>query len=70
MTLLMIGGTAYALLMLFVFGAMVASGRASDREELQRQTVQSRAVQVPATSEAGQLRLKVEPEQHPQPHAA
>ncbi|OHV08679.1 hypothetical protein [Kushneria phosphatilytica] len=67
MTLLMIGGTAYALLMLFVVGAMMVSGRASDREELQRQTVQ-----VPATSEAGQMKLKVAPQQHPHPqqHAA
>lgn len=42
MALLIIGGIGYALLIMFVLGAMMLSGRASEREERRLQPIHSR----------------------------
>ncbi|REC95260.1 hypothetical protein [Kushneria indalinina] len=41
MALLIIGGLGYALLVMFMLGAMMLSGRASDRETRRLQPVQA-----------------------------
>ncbi|MFC0336933.1 hypothetical protein SAMN05421848_3072 [Kushneria avicenniae] len=43
MALLIIGGMSYALLIMFMLGAMMLSGRASDREARRLQPVQAKA---------------------------
>ncbi|WP_456268522.1 hypothetical protein M1D97_15075 [Kushneria sp. AK178] len=51
MALLIIGGMSYALLIMFMLGAMMLSGRASDRETRRLQPVQASTVK-PAARES------------------
>lgn len=57
MALLIIGGIGYALLIMFVLGAMMLSGRASDREERRLQPLRARTER--SGHEHGELALPV-----------